>query len=318
MRLYYTDHYVLPLPAGHRFPMPKYARLREVVARIMPDRLALPEAATDDQLARVHDRRYIAAVMSGTLDDAAQRRIGFPWSVAMVERSRRSTGATIAACRTALADGCAVNLAGGTHHAHAGFGAGFCVFNDAAAAARTMQAERRASRVLIVDLDVHQGDGTAAIFAGDDTVYTLSLHGRNNFPFRKQSSRLDVELDDGTGDDAYLAALGVALPRAIAQARPQLAIYLAGADPYAGDRLGRLALSKRGLAARDAFVLDTLRAGDIPVAIAMAGGYANDVDDTVDIHVATIRLALERFDTQAVLESVDADFSRYASAQRIR
>src|SRR6266540_3907074 len=205
--------------------MPKYARLREVVARIMPDRLALPEAATDDQLARVHDRRYIAAVMSGTLDDAAQRRIGFPWSVAMVERSRRSTGATIAACRTALAD--------------------------------------------------------------------------------------------GMGDDAYLAALGVALPRAIAQARPQLAIYLAGADPYAGDRLGRLALSKRGLAARDAFVLDTLRAGDIPVAIAMAGGYANDVDDTVDIHVATIRLALERFDTQAVLESVDADFSRYASAQRI-
>jgi acetoin utilization deacetylase AcuC-like enzyme len=302
MRLYYTDHYVLALPAGHRFPMPKYARLRERVASAVPERLALPDAASDDQLALVHDRDYIDAVATGLLDDAAQRRIGFPWSLAMLERSRRSAGATIAACRSALADGCSVNLAGGTHHAHAGFGAGFCVFNDAAVAARTLQTEAHVARVLIVDLDVHQGDGTAAIFAADDSVSTLSLHGRNNFPFRKAQSTLDVELDDGTGDDSYLGALAIALPRAIAQSRPGLAIYLAGADPYAGDRLGRLALSKRGLAARDAFVLDTLRASDVPVAIAMAGGYADDIDDTVDIHFDTIALALERFD-DVVLES---------------
>jgi len=302
VRLYYTDHYVLPLPAGHRFPMPKYARLRERVARLVPDRLALPDAATDDQLALAHDRDYIAAIVAGTLDDAAQRRIGFPWSRAMVERSRRSAGATIAACRSALVDGCAVNLAGGTHHAHPSFGAGFCVFNDAAVAARTLQCERHLSRALIVDLDVHQGDGTAAIFAGDDSVFTLSLHGRNNFPFRKQASGIDVELDDGTGDDAYLAVLAVALPRAIERSRAEIAIYLAGADPYAGDRLGRLALTKRGLAMRDAFVLDTLRAHDVPVAIAMAGGYAQDIADTVDIHARTIALALERFDAGAMLE----------------
>ena len=303
MKLYYTDRYVLPLPAGHRFPMPKYARLRERATALAPDRLALPDAACDDDLARVHERGYIAAVASGTLDDTAQRRIGFPWSPAMVERSRRSTGATIAACESALRDGCAVNLAGGTHHAHAGFGAGFCVFNDAAVAARAMQTRGRASRVLIVDLDVHQGDGTAAIFAGDPSVCTLSLHGRNNFPFRKASSCIDVELDDGTGDDAYLATLAIALPRAIAQSQPDLAIYLAGADPYVGDRLGRLSLTKRGLASRDAFVLDTLRAHGVAIAIAMAGGYAENLDDSVDIHLATIALALGRFDERAMLES---------------
>jgi len=300
---YYTDEYVLPLPAGQRFPMPKYARLRERIERLVPDRLAPPAAATEGELALAHDRDYIAAIETGTLDDAAQRRIGFPWSRAMVERSRRSTGATIAACRSALADGCAVNLAGGTHHAHPSFGAGFCVFNDAGVAVRTLQRERSVSRALIVDLDVHQGDGTAAIFAGDDSVFTLSLHGRNNFPFRKHAGSLDVELDDGTGDDAYLAALGVALPRAIGASRADLAIYLAGADPYAGDRLGRLSLTKRGLATRDAFVLDTLRAHDIPVAVVMAGGYAHDIADTVDIHARTIALALERFDPDAMLES---------------
>ncbi len=305
MRLYYTDNYVLPLPAGHRFPMPKYARLRERVARVMPNRLALPDAATDDELALAHDHRYIAAVASGTLDDAAQRRIGFPWSPAMVERSRRSAGATVAACRSALVDGCAVNLAGGTHHAHPAFGAGFCVFNDAAVAVRALQRERRIARALIVDLDVHQGDGTAAIFADDDSVFTLSLHGRNNFPFRKQAGSLDVELDDGTGDDAYLAALAVALRRAVDASQPQLAVYLAGADPYAGDRLGRLALSKRGLAMRDALVLDAMRAHDVPVAIAMAGGYAHDIGDTVDIHARTIALAVERFDADAMLESAE-------------
>ena len=251
VRIWYTDHFVLPLPPGHRFPMAKYARLRERVAAVAPDLLAVPPAATDDELARAHDRGYIAAVVAGTLDAQAQRRLGFPWSPAMVERARRSAGATIAACRSALADGCGINLAGGTHHATRDAGAGFCVFNDAAVAARVMQAEGRVGRVVVIDLDVHQGDGTAAILAGDDSVFTFSLHGRRNFPFRKAESDLDVELDDGTGDGAYLATLATALPRALDRAQADLAIYLAGADPYVGDRLGRLALSKHGLAERD-------------------------------------------------------------------
>ena len=292
MLIYATDHFVLPLPPGHRFPMAKYARLRERVTAIAPGRMREPPAATDAELVRAHDPAYVTAVTSGTLDERAMRRIGFPWSPAMVARSRRSTGATIAACRSALEYGCGVNLAGGTHHAHRHFGEGFCVFNDAAVAARAMQAEGLAARVLVVDLDVHQGDGTAAIVGDDPTIHTLSIHGRNNFPFRKQSSRQDVELDDGTGDAAYLAALHAALPLALQASRPDLAIYLAGADPYVGDRLGRLALSKDGLASRDAYVLETLRSADVPVAIAMAGGYAENIDDVVDIHFATVRLAL--------------------------
>ena len=292
MYIYYSDQFVLPLPAGHRFPMAKYARLRQRVAAVAGTRMRIPDAATDAELVRAHDAAYVAAVAEGRLDAPAQRRIGFPWSPAMVERSRRSAGATIGACRSALAHGCGINLAGGTHHAHRDFGEGFCVFNDVAVAVRAMQAEGRAARALIVDLDVHQGDGTAAIFAGDDSVFTLSLHGRNNFPHRKQASRLDVELDDGTGDAAYLATLGVALPLALARSCPDLAIYLAGADPYAGDRLGRLALSKPGLAARDRAVLETLGEQRVPVAIVMAGGYADDVDDIVDIHYATVMLAL--------------------------
>ena len=295
MLIFATDRFVLPLPPGHRFPMAKYAKLRERVTAIAPDRIREPPAATDDELARAHDRAYIDAVTTGTLDVRALRRIGFPWSPAMVERSRRSAGATLAACRSALLPGCGINLAGGTHHAHRGSGEGFCVFNDAAVAARAMQAEGLASRILVVDLDVHQGDGTASILAGDDSIHTMSIHGRNNFPFRKQASRIDIELDDATGDDAYLATLTTALPLAIDAFPADLAIYLAGADPYVGDRLGRLALSKGGLAARDACVLDTLRAAGIPVAIAMAGGYAEDIDDIVDIHFATVRLAFERF-----------------------
>jgi acetoin utilization deacetylase AcuC-like enzyme len=295
MPIYATDHFVLPLPEGHRFPMAKYARLRERVAAIAPHMVREPPAATDAELARAHDPAYIAAVTSGTLDERAMRRIGFPWSPAMVERSRRSAGATIAASRSALAHGFGINLAGGTHHAHRDFGEGFCVFNDAVVAARAMQAEGLAGRVLIVDLDVHQGDGTAAITSDDPTIHTLSIHGRNNFPFRKQASSHDIELADGTGDDAYLATLRVALPLGIEASRPDLAIYLAGADPYVGDRLGRLALSKTGLASRDTYVLDSLRAAGVPVAIAMAGGYAENIDDVVDIHCATVRIALQRF-----------------------
>jgi acetoin utilization deacetylase AcuC-like enzyme len=293
MWIYSSDRYVLPLPSGHRFPMPKYAALRARVARLAPQHMREPEPASDAQLSGPHAESYIADVVGGTLEPAAQRRIGFPWSPAMVARSRHSAGATLAACRSALEHGCGINLAGGTHHAHRSFGSGFCVFNDAAVATRALQAEGRVERVMVVDLDVHQGDGTAAILAGDATTFTLSLHGRRNFPFRKASSDLDVELDDGTGDATYLATLQAALRVALGRFAPDLVIYLAGADPYVGDRLGRLALSKDGLRARDRFVLETLALRGVPVAIAMAGGYAERIEDSVDIHAATIGVALE-------------------------
>jgi len=298
LRLFYADHFVLPLPAGHRFPMEKYARLRERLlasGAFAPGDFAVPEAASDAEILRAHDPAYLDRVLRGALDAAEQRRIGFPWSPGMVERSRRSAGATLAACRSALAGGWAANLAGGTHHAHRDFGSGFCVFNDAAIAALAMRAEGRVRRVAIVDCDVHQGDGSAAILAAEDEVFTCSLHGAKNFPFRKQRSDLDVELADDTGDEAYLAALDGALARVFDDFRPELVIYLAGADPYADDRLGRLALSIEGLAARDERILDRCRAAAVPVAIAMAGGYARTIDDTVAIHANTLLRAARLF-----------------------
>ena len=297
MKIYYSDTFVLPLPAGHRFPMEKYAALRrEILARgVAPDDLHLPEAASIEELSRAHDPDYVARVLGGRLTAEEIRRIGFPWTPEMVERSRRSAGATLAACRTALAEGCGINLAGGTHHAHASFGSGFCVFNDAAVAAKAMHAERRAARILVVDCDVHQGDGTAAILAGDSSAFTLSLHGAKNFPFHKATSDLDVELPDGTGDADYLAALDEALEQALARSRPELVIYLAGADPYHDDRLGRLSLSFDGLAARDRRVLGLCHASNIPIAIAMAGGYARNIEDTVAIHAQTVTIARQFF-----------------------
>ena len=291
MHAYYSDHFVLPLPAGHRFPMQKYRLLREAVAA-MPD-VTLQEAphTTNGVLALAHDPRYIGAVAAGELSPAQQRAIGFPWSPEMVERSRRATGATIAACRAALVDGIAVNLAGGTHHAHAAHGEGFCIFNDGAVAARLMQAERRVRQVAIVDLDVHQGNGTAAILAADDSVFTLSLHGEHNYPFAKARSDLDVGLPDATGDLAYLAALEAALETMFTQVAPQLIIFLAGADPHEGDRLGRLKLSMGGLAARDTMVFRQARNRGIAVAVTMGGGYGRNIYDTVAVHAQTIRLA---------------------------
>lgn len=294
MKLFYADHFVLPLPAGHRFPMEKYARLRALLLRsgaFAPGDFHVPAAASDGEILRAHDEGYLGRMARGELSAAEQRRIGFPWSLEMVERSRRSAGATLAACRAALAEGCAANLAGGTHHAHRDFGAGFCVFNDAAIAALAMRAEGRADRIAVIDCDVHQGDGTAAILAAEPAVMTFSMHGAKNFPFRKATSDLDVELPDGTGDDAYLAALRAALPRVLDDFAPQLVIYLAGADPYAGDRLGRLALSMAGLAARDEMVLTACRDRGIGVAVVMAGGYAEPIDDTVAIHAATVLTA---------------------------
>ncbi len=304
MQAFHSDHFVLPLPAGHRFPMGKYRLLRDRVAATLPE-VVLREApaASDGELALAHDPRWIEAVVEGTLDATAQREIGFPWSLQMVERSRRSVGASIAAARVALIDeqGVAANLAGGTHHAFAGKGSGYCVFNDVAVAARLMQAEwhrlrRRLLRVVVIDLDVHQGNGTAAIFRDDPTVFTLSLHGARNFPFRKEASDLDVELPDGCGDDDYLGALDGALgvlDQRTAHAPPGLAFYLAGADPHEGDRLGRLKVTAAGLARRDRRVLDWLYARGIPVALSMAGGYGHDIHATVDIQARTIALAAQ-------------------------
>lgn len=302
MRAFYTDRFVLPLPDGHRFPMDKYARVREralALGVLRAEELAEPPAAAWDELALVHDADYLERVRTGTLEPLNQRRIGFPWSPEMVERSRRSVGASIAAARVALDEaaatgwGVAANLAGGTHHAYPGHGEGFCVFNDAAVAIRLLQREGRVARAAVLDCDVHQGNGTAAVFAADPTVFTFSIHGERNYPFRKERSTVDVELPDRAGDDVFLAALELHVPRALAEFRPELVVYLAGADPWREDRLGRLALSKEGLRARDRLVLAACRDAGVPVAVTMAGGYARDTADTVEIHVATLAVAAE-------------------------
>jgi acetoin utilization deacetylase AcuC-like enzyme len=297
MRAYYSDCFVVPLPPGHRFPMAKYELLRSRLVTegvLRSEDLRVPDAATDRQLLRVHTPDYVQKVVSGGLTQREIRRIGFPWSPEMVERSRRSVGGTLAACRAALADGVAVNLAGGTHHAFPDHGEGFCVFNDVAVALRQMLTDGSISRAVVIDCDVHQGNGTAAVFEDDPLVYTFSIHGAKNFPFRKQSSDLDLALMDGTGDDVYLETLGEALWRVIDQAGADFAAYVAGADAYAGDRLGHLALSKTGMLARDRLVMSACQKADLPVAVVMGGGYAPNIDDTVDIHLATVSAALAR------------------------
>jgi acetoin utilization deacetylase AcuC-like enzyme len=296
LKVFYTDHYVLPLPPWHRFPMDKYRLLRERVqaeALAGNDPLQSPPAATDQEILRAHDRGYLQRVVGGELTVDEQRRIGFPWSLQMVERSRRSSGATLAAARAAVEEGVGVNLAGGTHHAFRDRGEGYCVFNDSAIAALALQAEGRVRRVVILDCDVHQGNGTAAILAGDPTAFTFSIHAANNFPFDKEASDLDVDLADGTGDSDYLHALEKGVCRALSAAQPDLAIYLAGADPFEGDRLGRLKLTKNGLAARDRMVFELCHGSGVPVAVTMAGGYARRIEDTAEIHFATVRIAAE-------------------------
>lgn len=299
MTLFYSDVFVLPLPSHHRFPMGKYLRLRDKLlasGAFAENDFRVPEGACDAEITRAHCPRYLDRVARGALDAAEIRAIGFPWSERMVERSRRSSGATLAAAREALTRGWSANLAGGTHHAFRDRGEGFCVFNDAAIAARAMQAEAGLQRVAVIDCDVHQGNGTASIFAGDESVFTFSIHGARNFPFAKEASDLDIDLPDGTGDDEYLWHLERGLDDTLERSRPQLAIYLAGADPYEDDRLGRLSLTKAGLAKRDAMVLGRLGARGIPVAIAMAGGYARNIDDSVEIHANTI-LAARRMES---------------------
>jgi acetoin utilization deacetylase AcuC-like enzyme len=293
MDAFYADHFVLPLPEGHRFPMSKYRLLRDGIVGTPGLTLHQAPAATDTQLLLVHDPVYVQKVVTGTLDAKEQREIGFPWTPGMVERSRRSVGATIAACQSAMRDGVAVNLAGGTHHAYRDKGSGFCVFNDAAVAARVMQRQSDENlSIAIIDLDVHQGNGTAAIFKNDPSVFTLSLHGDKNFPFRKEPSDLDVPLADGVTDEGYLQALTQALEHLDRVFKPQLIIYLAGADPHEGDRLGRLKLTYAGMRARDRVVFDFARSLGIPVAVSMAGGYGTNIDTTVAVHRQTVLEAL--------------------------
>jgi acetoin utilization deacetylase AcuC-like enzyme len=294
--------------------MGKYQLLRQAVENSLPGvQVTEAQPASDGELALAHDPAWITAVVEGTTSAAQQREIGFPWSERMVQRARRSVGATVMAARTALIgrEGVAANLAGGTHHAYAHKGSGYCVFNDVAVAARLMQAEwhrhhRQLLRVLVIDLDVHQGNGTAAIFRDDDSVFTLSMHGAKNFPFRKEASSLDVELPDGCADDAYLHALDNALATVWARhahALPGLAFYVAGADPHHNDRLGRLKLSSVGLAERDQRVFKQLFERRIPVAVSMAGGYGRDIHTTVNVHQQTLHQAHAAWQLWAAAES---------------
>lgn len=296
MIAYYNDTFVLPLPPDHRFPMSKYHLLRERLiseSLLQDDQLRLPDAATDEQILRCHDRDYLHKVKNGTLSRKEITRIGFPWSPELVERSRRSSGATICAARTAFIEGVSANLAGGTHHAGRNFGAGYSVFNDSCITARTLQAEGTAERIAVIDCDVHQGNGTAHIAADDPTIFTFSIHGEKNFPFRKIPGDLDLGLPTGTSDADYLSVLEIAIERILFAFQPDFIIYQSGADPYHGDRLGKLALTKDGLAARDNMVLSMCRGEGLPVAVTMGGGYAEVVDDIVDIHLQTVNIAAQ-------------------------
>ena len=298
MKLFFTDHFELPLPVGHRFPMTKYRRLRDRL--VADDRhgrelFLVPTAASEQQLCLAHSPDYVGRVLRGELTQAEQKRIGFPWTEGMVERSRRSSGATLAAARQALNEGISANLAGGTHHAMWDAGEGYCVFNDAAVTIRTLIGEGRIQRACVIDCDVHQGNGTAQILRQDEGVFTFSIHCAKNFPARKFPSHLDIDLEEGTSDGDYLESLRRGLDCVLQQPEFDLAIYLAGADPFEGDRLGKLRVSKEGLIERDRMVLHRLHRLGVPVAIAMAGGYAPNVEDIVDIHAATIRVASQLY-----------------------
>lgn len=297
MRVFYSEEFNLALPERHRFPATKYDRLRRMLideAILRPDQLRPSPLANDEALLRAHDPAYIRAIEEGAIAPALMRRIGFPWSPALARRARLSVGGSIAAARAALEDGISGQLAGGTHHAHRDFGAGYCIYNDFACAALALIAERRVRRVAIIDLDVHQGDGNAAILGPREDVFVLSLHGEKNFPFRKVASDLDIALPDATGDADYLAALHDALPAVFAFA-PDIILYQAGVDPLAQDRLGRLALTHGGLRARDERVLSECRARGLPVAMAIGGGYADPIEESVRAYANTYRAARDVF-----------------------
>jgi len=295
MRIFYTDTFPIPLPENHSFPKDKYYLLRKRISERLSDKpinLQIPGISSREAILRAHDAEYIRRLLDGELTAKEIRRVGLPWSPQIVKRTRYSVGATIAACRAALSEGTAVNLGGGTHHAFHDRGQGFCWLNDSVIAARAIQAEGLAENILIVDCDVHQGDGTAAITRDDPSIFTFSIHGKNNFPYQKQISDLDIELEDGTDDGTYLDALEKGLTACFGRYKAYLVIYLAGADPYREDRYGRLSLTKAGLAQRDRLVLMHFKHNGLLVAITMAGGYAPDIQDVVDINLQTIETVL--------------------------
>jgi acetoin utilization deacetylase AcuC-like enzyme len=296
IKIYTSAQFLFPLPEGHRFSLLKYTLLQEmvVVAGLTPEAdLLVPQAASDEQILLAHSPSYLDRVKHGQLSPQEIRRIGLPWSPELVERARRSAGGTIAACQAALEDGIAVNLAGGTHHAFRDHGQGYCLFNDSVIAARVLQASGRVQRVVVLDCDVHQGNGTAALAATDPTIFTFSIHSESNFPLHKEQSDLDIELADGTSDKEYLEALEVGVRQALLSAKADLALYVAGVDPHQDDLLGHLALTKEGLAKRDRRVFDLCQEANLPVATMMAGGYGRRVQDTVELHLQTVRIAAE-------------------------
>jgi acetoin utilization deacetylase AcuC-like enzyme len=296
LKIFYTDTFKIPLPANHNFPKDKYYLLRKRIVEaqlVQPGDLRIPRPAADEDILRAHDPIYLNRLKNGELAPKEVRRVGLPWSPEIVLRARYSVGATIEACRAALKELIAVNLGGGTHHAFSDHGQGYCYLNDSVIAARVIQAEGLVKNVLIIDCDVHQGNGTADILKNDPTIYTFSIHGKNNFPYHKETSDLDIELEDGTDDAAYLVALEKGIEASLDACDANLAIYLAGADPYKNDRFGRLSLTKDGLAGRDQIVLRHLHQSGLPVAVTMAGGYARQVRDAVDIHFQTVSTAVE-------------------------
>ena len=296
MKIFYTDTFSIPLPENHSFPKDKYFLLR---MRILESQIAqtvdlqIPRPASYEEIIRAHNPVYIHRLQNGELSAKEVRRVGLPWSPEIVQRARYSAGATIEACRAALEDEIAVNLGGGTHHAFSDSGQGYCWLNDSVIAARAMQAEGLVKSILIIDCDVHQGNGTAAIVKNDPTIFTFSIHGKNNFPYQKEKSDLDIALENGADDTVYLEILEKGLRQSMGAAGADLAIYLAGADPYKDDRFGRLALTKKGLAQRDCIVFRSCLEAGLPIAVTMAGGYAPNVQDTVDIHFQTVLSALE-------------------------
>jgi len=298
MRAWSSARFTVPLPDGHRFPIAKYARIRdEIVARgLLPaSMIEEPDRADRWALELVHTPSYADAVLAGTLTSAEVRRLGFPWSPHLRERSLRTVQGTLEAARDALETGLGINLAGGTHHAYPGHGEGFCVFNDVAIAIRVLQCEGRLARAAVVDLDVHQGNGTAHIFSDDPDIFTFSMHGARNYPFRKERSALDVELDDGCEDAAYLAALDAHLGPVLDAAGPELVFYLGGADPYVHDRFGRLGLTVAGLLERDRRSFDAFRHRGLPAVLTLAGGYARELEDVVTIQTNTVEAALAAY-----------------------
>ncbi|MGA2592331.1 MAG: histone deacetylase [Bryobacteraceae bacterium] len=296
LRLFYCDHHSIPLPAGHKFPMQKYGLLRDLLTAAGMFELEAAPFAARETIELAHDAAYVRGFLEGTLEPRVMRRIGFPWSEDLVRRTLASLGGTLSAARDALDTGFGGNLAGGTHHAFRGEGSGFCVFNDIAVAISRLRAQGQVRKAAVVDLDVHQGDGTALIFQDDPDVLTFSMHARNNFPFRKQRSRIDVDLPDGIGDEEYLAALDAVLPQVVAF-EPEIVFYQSGVDPLAGDKLGRLALTHAGLLARDCRVMALAKAHRIPLVVTLGGGYADPISLTAEAHANTFRVAAEVFGT---------------------